>query len=77
MKRLIPLLVVLALAGPPAWAVSFYESPDVPTDDPLAVTYLPWDVVRDDSGNYSLKFAYPANTPGRSVRMHRFCSGSR
>jgi hypothetical protein len=73
MQRLIPLLVVLGLAGLPAGAVSFYESPDVPTDLPPGVTYLPWDIVRDDSGIYSLKFAHPVNTPVNS--LHQFCTG--
>jgi len=73
MRRLLLLLGVLGLAALPAWAVSFYESPDVPTDDPSGVTYLPWEIVRYDSGIYSLKFAHPVNTPLDA--LHQFCTG--
>jgi hypothetical protein len=73
MKRLIPLLVVLGLAGSHMWAVSLYESPDVPTDLPPGTTYLPWDIVRDDSGTYSLHFTHPVNTPLNG--LHQLCSG--
>lgn len=72
MKRLLTLLVVLGIAGSPALAISFYETNDVPTD--LAgVTYLPWDVLRNDSGMYSFITSLPMNTQVDS--LHAMCSG--
>jgi hypothetical protein len=76
MRRLMPLLVVLALAGPPAMAQSYYFSPDVPTDL-TGATYLPWEVVRKDSpGVYSVVVgaSQPAYTAVDS--LHAMCSGN-
>jgi hypothetical protein len=73
MKRLIPLLVVLGICGPPAMAISFHESADVPTDL-VGTTYLPWDVVRNDSGSYSLAMSHPPGTPVDA--LHQLCDGN-
>ncbi len=72
MKRFIPLLVILGIAGSPVLAQSYYISPDVPTD--LAgSTYLPWEIVRVDSGAYSLRLTLP---PGTAVdSLHAMCVG--
>jgi len=72
MKRLVLLLVVLGVAGPPWMAISFHESPDVPTDL-VGLTYLPRDVVRNDSGTYSLAMSFPPSTPVDA--LHQMCSG--
>lgn len=72
MRRLLPLLVVLGIAGSPVLAASFYFCPDVPTD--LAgTTYTPWEIVRNDSGTYSLAQTLPINTP--TDGLHRMCVG--
>jgi hypothetical protein len=72
MRRLIPLLIVLGITGPPALAASFYFCPDVPTDR-AGTTYMPWNIVRNDSGAYSLALALPGSTATDS--LHRMCSG--
>ena len=72
MRKLLLLLAVLTLAGPPAGAVSLYIVPDVPTD--LAgTTYLPSDVVRYDAGVYTLGLALPTGTPVDA--LHRLLGG--
>jgi len=72
MKRLLPLMMVLGMLGPPALAQSFYLSPDVPTN--LGGTnYMPWEVVRNDSGAYTLKLSLPPNTPVNG--LHQMCRG--
>jgi hypothetical protein len=56
MKRLILLLAILALLGPPAVAQrTLYVSPDVPTDDPggSGITFMPWDVLAYKAGAYT------------------------
>jgi hypothetical protein len=73
MKRLLPLLVVLGIAGLPALAISIYESPDVPTDLSFT-TYLPWDIVRNDSGAYALALSLPAYTAVDA--LHQRCDGN-
>jgi len=74
MKRLIPLLVALGIAGLPALASSYYFSPDVPTD--LAGnTYLPWQIVRNDSGTFNAP-AVLAQPPVTAIdSLHAMCSG--
>jgi len=46
----------------PAIAQSCFFSPDVPTDL-SGTTYLPWNIVRNDSGVYSLVLGLPNGTP--------------
>ena len=56
MKRLILLMAILALLGPPAMAQrTLYVSPDVPTDDPggSGITFMPWDVLAYKAGAYT------------------------
>lgn len=72
MRRLIVLLVVLAMASLPALAISYYFVPDVPTDLG-GVTYLPWQIVRNDSGVYSLRLMLPVDTPIDA--LHQMCNG--
>jgi hypothetical protein len=74
MRRLIPLLLILGIAGLPALASSYYFSPDVPTD--LAGnTYLPWQIVRNDSGVFTAPAAL-AQPPVTAVdSLHAMCSG--
>lgn len=76
MRRRLLLLVVLAVVSPRADAASFYFSPDVPTDDPsgAATVFLPWEVVRNDAGTYTLKLSFPQNTPLDA--LHQMCSGN-
>jgi hypothetical protein len=55
MKRLILLLALIAVLGPPAHAQkTLYVSPDVPTDDPggSGSVFFPWDVVSYKAGLY-------------------------
>ncbi len=75
MKRLLLHLGLLALATTPAYAVSYYFSPDVPTDDPSAAVsvYLPWGIARSDSGIYSLDRNLPVGTAIDA--LHRMNSG--
>jgi hypothetical protein len=74
MKRLIPLLVALGIAGLPALASSYYFSPDVPTDL-AANTYLPWQIVRNDSGTFTAP-AVLAQPPVTAVdSLHAMCNG--
>ena len=73
MRRVLPLLAVLALAGPPALAQSYYLSHDVPTNRSLTF-YLPSDVVRNDAGAYSLKMPLPGKASIDGV--HQMCSGA-
>jgi hypothetical protein len=72
MKRLLLFIVGLSLAGSPALAVSFYISPDVPTDR-AGTTYLHSDIVRNDAGIYSLKLSLPPGTPANS--LYQRCDG--
>ena len=72
MKRHLPLLMTLGMLGPPALAVSYSLSPDVPTMLG-GTTYTPWEVVRNDSGQYSLALSFPANTAVDS--LHPMCGG--
>jgi hypothetical protein len=65
-------MMVLGMLGPPALAQSFYLSPDVPTNLG-GTTYMPWDVVRNDSGTYTLKLSLPPNTPVNG--LHQMCKG--
>ena len=56
MKRLILLLAILALLGPPVAAQrTLFVSPDVPTDDPggSGTTFMPWDVLAYKAGAYT------------------------
>lgn len=62
MKRLGVLLLVLGVVATPAVAQSYFFSPDVPTDL-SGTTYLPWNIVRNDSGVYSLVLGLPNGTP--------------
>jgi hypothetical protein len=76
MRRLVPVLIAIGLLGPPVGAVSFYFTPDVPTDDPSGATttiFLPWDVVRYDPGGYSLKLTLPSGTAIDG--LHQLCNG--
>jgi hypothetical protein len=74
MKRLLVVLLAAGLSGPPALAASYYLSPDVPTDDLLVpVTYLPWEIVRNDSGVYTTWLSLPPTTAVDSV--HAMCNG--
>jgi len=66
MRRLLILLVALGAAGSPALAISYYFTPDVPTDLG-GVTYMPWDIVRNDSGAFSLAASLPFGTSIDSV----------
>ena len=50
---------VLTLVAAPALADSFYFSPDVPVQLG-AMTYQPWNVVRDEAGAYTIPFSLPA-----------------
>jgi hypothetical protein len=61
MRRLLVLLAVLGASGSPAPAISYYFSPDVPTTLG-GVTYMPWDIVRNDAGAYSLASSLPPGT---------------
>lgn len=62
MRRLLILLAGLWIACSSALGISFYISPDVPTDL-AATTYLPWEIVRNDSGVYTLKLSLSSGTP--------------
>jgi hypothetical protein len=67
MKRLLLLLVVVSVAGIPAWAQrTLYFSPEVPTDDPggSGTTFLPWDVIGYKSPDYTpyTVLSLPLNT---------------
>ncbi|UCF67936.1 MAG: hypothetical protein JSV80_01170 [Acidobacteriota bacterium] len=65
MRRRQIILVLLALTSSPVLAVSFYFSPDVPTDDPSGATaaiYLPWQIIRSDPGTYNVAQVLPRNT---------------
>jgi len=75
MRRLIPLLLILGVAVLPALAASYYFSPDVPTD--LAgTTYLPWMIVRNDSGIFTAP-AVLAQPPVTAIdSIHPMCSGN-
>ena len=73
MKRLFLLLLTLGMLGPPAMAQSYYLSPDVPTSLG-GTTYLPWDVVRNDAGSYSLTLSLPTHATVDS--LHPMCSGN-
>lgn len=75
MRRLIPLLLILGIAVLPALASSYYFSPDVPTD--LAgTTYLPWMIVRNDSGTFTAP-AVLAQPPVTAIdSLHAMCSGN-
>jgi hypothetical protein len=56
MKRLILLLALIAVLGPPVHAQrTMYVSPDVPTDDPggSPVVFMPWEVVGYKGGIYT------------------------
>ena len=55
-------LVASGLSMAPAEAASFYVAPDVPTDLG-GTTYLPWEIVRNDSGAYSSLPLLPDGTP--------------
>jgi hypothetical protein len=68
-------LVILGVAGSVALAQpSYYECPDVPTDLPAGgTTFLPWDIVRNDAGAYSLPTSLPAPTPVDA--LHRLGTG--
>jgi hypothetical protein len=72
MRRLLILLASLAALCAPMPAATFYLSPDVPTTLG-ANTYVPWDIVRNDSGVYSLIATLPAGTPINA--LHRLCTG--
>jgi hypothetical protein len=76
MRRLLPMLIALGLLGPPVGAVSFYFTPDVPTNDPTGATttiFLPWDIVRYDPGAYTLALSLPSGTAVDG--LHRMCNG--
>ena len=72
MKRSLFLLAGLWIACSSAMAISFYFSPDVPTDLG-GITYMPWDIVRNDSGVYSLVLSLPSGTQIDS--LYRRCDG--
>ena len=72
MKRLLFLLAGLWVACSSAMAISFYFSPDVPTDLG-GTTYLPWQIVRNDSGIYTLVLSLPSGTHIDS--LYRRCDG--
>jgi len=77
MRRRLLLLVVLAVASPPTHAISYYFCPDVPTNDPSGATatvFLPWQIVRNDSGTYTLRASLPPSTPIDA--LHQMCSGN-
>jgi len=63
MRRLLPLLALLALVGAvtPAAAVQLYVATDTPVDVAPLGTLLPWNVARLDTtaGTYSPAFALP------------------
>ncbi|UCF66932.1 MAG: type II secretion system protein [Acidobacteriota bacterium] len=66
MRRLMLALAVLGMGSPPVVAISFYFSPDVATKDSSGMTaldFLAWDIVRDDSGAYSVAVTLPSGTP--------------
>ncbi len=73
MRRVLPLLVALAIVGPPALAQSYYFSHDVPTNRSW-IFYLPSDVVRNDAGAYSLKM--PLSNNAAIDGVHQMCSGA-
>jgi len=75
MKRAWMLLALLGIASSVASAQpSYYECPDVPTDLPAGgLTYLPWDLVRNDAGVYSLPGSLPPTTPVDA--LHRLGNG--
>jgi hypothetical protein len=66
MRRLLLFLLLLGMTGPPAAAISFYFAPDVPTTLG-GVTYMPSDIVRSDSGVYSLAASAVAGSAIDSV----------
>jgi hypothetical protein len=67
MKRLILLMALIALLGPPVLAQrTLYISPDVPTDDPggSGTIFMPWDVLEYKGGAYTPFpiLTFPQNT---------------
>jgi len=67
MKRLILLMALIAILGPPIHAQrTLYASPDVPTDDPggSGTIFLPWDVIEYKGGLYTPfpVLTFPVNT---------------
>lgn len=68
-------LVILGVVAPGVLAQpTYYECPDVGTPLPAGGTlFLPWDVVRNDAGAYSLPTALPPFTPLDA--LHRLGTG--
>jgi len=67
MKRLILVMALIAMLGPPMHAQrTLYVSPDVPTDDPggSGTIFLPWDVLEYKAGLYAPfpVVTFPQNT---------------
>ena len=75
MRRFLMFLVTLGASASAAWTQpSYYEGPDVATALPAGgTTFLPWDIVRNDVGVYSLPTSLPATTPVDA--LHRLGSG--
>ena len=70
--RGLTLLLAVSCSALGAAADSFYLSPDVPTDAG-AGTWLPWEVVRNDSGTYLTGSTFP---DGASIDgLHRMDGG--
>ena len=72
MRKLLPLLAAAAASCLPVLATSYFFVPDVPTDLG-GTTYLPWEIVRNDSGVYSLRLALPPDTAVDG--LHMMCNG--
>jgi hypothetical protein len=67
-------LAILAMSGSPAGAASFYLTTDVPTDLGAAgTTFLPWQLIRNDSGIYWSALLLPADTVFDA--LHRMDTG--
>lgn len=64
MRRLLFLLGLLSVAGPPALAVDFYLAPDAPVDLVGVGTSLPWTVTRHNTPfTYTTVLAQPLPLP--------------
>src|SRR4029079_13498036 len=72
MNRSLTILLVLAISAP-ASAGTFYLPGDVPTDAGGS-TRRPWEILRYDTGVYSVALTLPAGTPARGV--HRLEDGA-
>jgi hypothetical protein len=72
MRRFLLYLVILGGVGADAWAQpNYFEVPDVPTDltGSGPVTRLPWDIVLNSDGLYSVAVALPPTTPVDAIHQ--------